>query len=101
MSFTEVFVLLVIRHKVMSMAEFYEADVFDIDLVLSNLSEVDRDACERMRNIMWAMLAPNSKNQLKPEEIVTFTWEKCTEDAVVTTKEMYEEMCKKFNLKKL
>lgn len=94
--------LLVIRHKVMTMTEFYNADAFDIDLMLSNIGEVERDACERMRNIMWAMLAPNSKKAIKPEEIITFSWEKHDEgSAATTTKEQFEEMCKKFNLKKL
>lgn len=93
--------LLVIRHKVMTMTEFYDADAFDIDLMLSNIGEVERDACERMRNLMWAMLAPNSKKALKPEEIITFSWEKSTEASKPTTKEQYEEMCKKFNLKTL
>lgn len=93
--------LLVIRHKVMTMTEFYEADAFDIDLVLSNIGEVERDACERMRNLMWAMLAPNSKKAIKPEEIITFSWEKSTEASKPTTKEQYEAMCKRFNLKPL
>lgn len=93
--------LLVIRHKVMTMTEFYEADAFDIDLVLSNIGEVERDACERMRNLMWAMLAPNSKKAIKPEEIITFSWEQHTEANKPTTKEQYEAMCKRFNLKPL
>ena len=93
--------LLVIRHKVMSMTEFYNADAFDIDLVLSNIGEVERDACERMRNLMWAMLAPNSKKALKPEEIITFSWEQNTDASKPTTKEQYEAMCKRFNLKPL
>ena len=93
--------LLVIRHKVMTMTEFYNADAFDIDLMLSNIGEVERDACERMRNLMWAMLAPNSKKKITPEEIITFSWEKSTEESKPTTKEQYDDMCKKFNLKRL
>ena len=93
--------LLVIRHKVMTMTEFYTADAFDIDLMLSNIGEVERDACERMRNLMWAMLAPNSKKKITPEEIITFSWEKSTEESKPTTKEQYDDMCKKFNLKRL
>ena len=37
MSFTELFALLVVRHKVMTMTEFYNADAFDINLVCSHL----------------------------------------------------------------
>lgn len=102
MTFTELFVQLVIRHKVMTMTEFYNADAFDIDLVSSNLSEVERDASERMRNIMWAVLQPNSKKKLSPDDIVQFSWEKKAENSGdFTTKEQFEHMLKRFNLKSL
>lgn len=94
--------LLVIRHKVMTMTEFYEADAFDIDLMLSNLGEVERDASERMRKLMWAVLAPYSTKPIEPEGIIRFSWENNSVDsAPLTTKEQFDEMCKKFNLKKL
>ena len=93
--------LLVIRFKVMTMTEFYEADAFDLDLMLSNIGEVERDASERMRNIMWAILAPNSKTTIKPEEIMSFSWEHKTDSAQPTTKEQFDAICEKFKLNKL
>lgn len=101
MTFTKLFVQLVIRHKVMTMTEFYNADAFDIDVVSSNLSEVERDASERMRNIMWAVLQPNSKKKLSPEDIVTFSWEIPDASDNVTTEQQFNDIVKKFNLKKL
>lgn len=83
------------------MTEFYNADVFDLDLMISNIGEAERDASERMRNIMWAMLAPNSKKQIKPEEIVRFSWEHQEDGSQLTTKEQFDEMCKKFKLNQL
>lgn len=99
MSFTELFTTLVIRHKVMTMTEFYEADAFDLDLVASHMEEVDRDAAERMRNIMWAILAPNSKKKIAPDDIVKFSWEQPKSSGEVTTKEQFESIAKQFNLK--
>lgn len=99
MSFTELFSTLVIRHKVMTMTEFYDADAFDLDLVSSHMEEVDRDASERMRNIMWAMLAPNSKKKIAPDDIVKFSWEQPKSSGEVTTKEQFDSIAKKYNLK--
>ena len=102
MSFTELFTQLVIRHKVMTITEFYNADAFDLDLVASNIREVDRDACERMRNIMWAVLAPNSKKKLSPNDIITFSWENTGESGGdITTEDQFNDMCKRLNLKQL
>lgn len=92
MSFTELFKLLVLRHKVMTMAEFYAADIFDLDLCISNLDEVERDASERMRMLMWAVLAPYSKKKQSPEDIVKFSWENKPSEKVTTTKEQFEKM---------
>lgn len=91
--------LLVIRHKVMTMTEFYDADVFDIDLMASHLEEVERDSLERMRMMMWAALAPHSKKKSSPEEIITFSWEKHNqknEPVQPTTKEQFDAMIKNF-----
>ena len=98
MSFTELFALLVVRHKVMTMTEFYNADYFDIDLVASHLEEVERDALERMRHIMWAVLSPNSKRKIQPSDVMQFSWEKPGhgEASEVTTKEMFDKMFKNF-----
>ena len=101
MSFTELFSTLVIRHKVMTMTEFSSADAFDLDLVASHMEEVDRDAADMMRNIMWAMLAPNSKKKIAPEDIVKFSWEQPKSSGEVTTKEQFESIAKQFNLKTL
>ena len=97
MSFTDVFVLLVIRHKVMTMTEFYNADAIDIDLMVSHLDEVGRDEAERMRLLMWATLAPYSKKQLTPEEVLTFSWEKQGEATkTTTTREDFERAFKNY-----
>lgn len=85
---------MVIRHKVMTMAEFYNADYFDIDLVASHLEEVERDALERMRMMMWAMLAPYSKKSQSPEDIIKFSWE--GGKSAPTTKEQFENVFKNF-----
>ena len=88
---------MVVRHKVMTMTEFYNADYFDIDLLASHLEEVERDALERMRMMMWAMLAPYSKKYQSPEEIIKFSWESGKEGkAVPTTKEQFEQVFKNF-----
>lgn len=88
---TDLFALLVVRHKVMSLTEFYEADAFDIDLMVSHLDQVERDASERMRHMMWAVLAPNSKKKIMPEDLMTFSWEKKqSEQAKPTTKEDFD-----------
>lgn len=90
-----------VRYKVMTLTEFYEADAFDIDLVASNLEEVERDALERTRLMMWAALAPYSKNRQNPEDIMKFSWEQNTgkEPPAVTTKEQFDEFLKRFNKK--
>lgn len=85
----------------MTLTEFYAADAFDLDLVCSHLDEVDRDALERMRHLMWAVLAPNTKRRLKPEDVVQFSWEKVPakdEKSVPTTKEMFENAFKNFKI---
>ena len=89
--------LLVVRYKVMTMTEFYNADVFDIDLAASHLDQAERDASERMRNLMWAVLAPNSKTKLTPEDVLTFSWERDdNEPPKPTTREQFEEAFKDF-----
>lgn len=87
-----------IRHKVMTMTEFYDADAFDIMLMCTHLEEVERDAAERMRMIVWAVLAPNSKRKIQPTDVVQFSWEKPghNEPVEVTTKEMFENAFKQF-----
>ena len=98
MSFTELFALLVVRHKVMTMTEFYNADFFDINLVCSHLEEVERDALERMRMIAWATLAPHSKKGFQLSDVAKFSWEKAGhgDASEVTTKEMFDKMFKNF-----
>lgn len=82
------------------MTEFYEADAFDLSLMVSNLQEVDRDAAERMRMMVWAALAPNSKKQLAPEDILTFSWEKHNDAAGrPTTREDFEKAFQQFKKK--
>lgn len=85
----------------MTMTEFYNADAFDLDLVCSHLEEVERDALERTRHLMWAMLAPNSKTEIQPNDVLKFSWEtnKTDQDTTPTTKEMYEEAFKNFKKK--
>jgi len=97
MSFTDLFTLVVIRHKVMTVTEFFDADVFTLDLVVSHLDEVERDASERMRSIMWAVLAPNTKKRIEPNDVIKFPWEREGEQHPTTTKEMFDNM---FNNKK-
>lgn len=81
----------------MSMTEFYEADAFDIDLMISNLDQAERDASERTRLIMWAAMAPYLEKGVTPEKVMTFSWEKPQGDTqAVTTKEQFEEMFKRF-----
>lgn len=101
MRFTELFAMLVIRHKVMTMTEFYNADAFDLDIIAANMSECEREPLERMRQIMWAVLAPNSKKKLSPDDIMKFSWEMKKKENTATTKEQFDEMVKKFNLKTL
>ena len=97
MSVTDLFAALVVRHRVMSMTEFYEADAFDIDLMASHLDQAERDASERMRLMVWAALAPNSKKRITPEDVLKFSWEN-EPDATqpVTTKEMFDKIFKNF-----
>ena len=87
-----------IRHKVMTMTEFYDADAFDIMVMCTHLEEVDRDAAERMRMIVWAALAPNSKRKIQPTDVVQFSWEKhkANEPVQATTNEMFENAFKQF-----
>lgn len=97
MSFTDLLALLVVRHKVMRLSEFYAADAIDLDVLITHLEEVERDAMERTRLMVWAALAPNSKTKLKPDDVITFSWEKHRNDPQpVTTKEQFEEIFKNF-----
>ena len=48
MRFTELFAMLVIRHKVMTMSEFYSADAFDLDVIAANMTECEREPLERL-----------------------------------------------------
>ena len=91
--------MLVIRHKVMTMSEFYSADAFDLDVIAANMTECEREPLERMRQIMWAVLAPNSKKKLRPEDIMKFSWETESHDNKQTTKEQFDDNIKKFKLK--
>lgn len=91
------FRLIVVRHKLMTITEFYNADLFDVLLIADNMEEVDRDACERMRNIMWAQLAPNSKKKLSPEDLMKFSWEMKKEEVAPTTADQFNEAFKQFN----
>lgn len=97
MSFTDLFVLLVIRHKVMTMTEFYEADAFDIQLMCDHLDSAKREALERMRTIAWAVLAPNSKKKIMPTDVLRFPWDgEAKADTVPTTKEQFDKVFKNF-----
>lgn len=101
MRFTELFAMLVIRHKVMTMTEFFSADAFDLDVMAANMTECEREPLERMRQIMWAVLAPNSKKKMLPEDIMKFSWETESHDNQQTTKKQFDDIVKKFNLKKV
>ena len=97
MSFTDLFELLVIRHKVMTMTEFYEADAFDIQLMCDHLDSAERESLERMRTIVWAVLAPNSKKKIMPTDVLRFPWYgEAKADTVLTTKEQFDKMFKNF-----
>jgi hypothetical protein len=49
-----------------------------------------------MRMMMWATLAPYSKKQQSPEEIIRLSWEGGKEGkAAPTTKEQFEQVFKK------
>ena len=52
-----------------------------------------------MRYIMWAILTPNSKKKIAPDDIVKFSWEQPKSSGEVTTKEQFESIAKQFNLK--
>lgn len=99
MRFTELFAMLVIRHKVMTMTEFFSADAFDLDVMANNMTECEREPLERMRQIMWAVLAPNSKKNLLPENIMKFSWETESHDNKQTTKEQFNDIVKQLNLR--
>lgn len=98
MSFTELLTLLVIRHKVMTLTEFYNANAIDLDVLASNIEEVERDAWERTRMMMWAILAPHTKKKQNPEELMKFSWEGhgSKGDQPLTTKEQFEQAFRKF-----
>ena len=84
----------------MTMTEFYAADAFDLDLIASNLEEVERDALERTRLMMWAMLAPYQKNKCSPEELLQFSWEGAgKQPQTVTTKKQFDEFVMNFSKK--
>lgn len=50
--------------------------LYEAEMLLSHAYMVDQSAAERMRMVMWATLAPNSKKQLKPTDIMQFDWER-------------------------
>jgi len=79
------------------MTEFYEADMFDIDLMCGHLEEADRDSWEMSRQIVWAALAPFSTKKFMPEEVMTFSWEKeKSTPSRTTTKEDFEKAFKNY-----
>ena len=80
------------------MTEFYNANAFDLNLMTSHLDEVDRDEKERMRMMIWASLAPYSKKNVTPEDIIIFDWEK-HETTKPSTREDFENAIKKFTKK--
>lgn len=47
-----------------------------VDLLLSNTYIIDQAAAERMRLMCWMTAQVNSKKPLKPEDIITFSWER-------------------------
>lgn len=64
-----------LRYKVMSMTEFYNADIFDLNLCTANLEQAEREAYEKTRLMMWAALSPYSKKKIAPTEVLKFSWD--------------------------
>jgi hypothetical protein len=79
--------------------------LYEADMLLSHAYMVDQSAAERMRMVMWAALAPNSKKQLKPTDIMQFDWERKAAPPQMPSAEEFErlqaeakEMMKKYKI---
>ena len=74
-----------------------------VDLLLSHTYIIDQAAAERMRLMCWASVAPHSKKQLKPEDILTISWEKKaerdTKPMTATRWESLQQMAQKMRSK--
>ena len=65
-----------------------EMPLYLVDLLLSHAYIIDQAAAERMRLMCWMTAQVNSKKPLKPEDIITFSWER---EAERDTEEMTPE----------
>lgn len=72
-----------------------EMPLYLVDLLLSKAYIIDQAAAERMRLMCWMTAQVNSKKPLKPEDIITFSWEREAErDNEPMTPERWESLQK-------
>ncbi|MGL5786533.1 MAG: hypothetical protein ACRCX4_06950 [Bacteroidales bacterium] len=73
----------------------------EIDAILSEVENVNRDQWEQTRLIMWSVLQSQSTKSIKPTDVLPFTWDNKgdnTGDNKVVTQTEVEEFKKRNNI---
>lgn len=92
MTVGEVIALLVLKCGVPADYALDGMPLYIADLLLEHAYMVDQGAQERMRWMMWATIQPNMKKQIKPTDLMHFSWEEREKEAEISKPKNWEEL---------
>ena len=92
MTVGEVIALLVLKCGVPADYVLDGMPLYVADLLLEHAYMVDQGAQERMRWMMWASIQPNMKKQIKPTDLMHFSWEEREREAEIAPPKNWEEL---------
>ena len=92
MTVGEVIALLVLKCGVSADYVLDGMPLYVADLLLEHAYMVDQGAQERMRWMMWASIQPNMKKQIKPTDLMHFSWEEHEREADISKPKNWDEL---------
>lgn len=90
MTVGEVIALLILKCGVPADYALDGMPLYVADLLLEHAYMVDQGAQERMRWMMWASIQPNMKKQIKPTDLMHFSWEEREREAEIALPKNWE-----------
>ena len=75
MSAAEIYQLLVIEGGMDPAYVMREMDEAEMGVALAGIHKRNRESWEQTRLLMWVIAQVNSKQKIKPQEILSFPWE--------------------------
>ncbi len=92
MTVGEVIALLVLKCGVPADYALDGMPLYVADLLLDHAYMVDQGAQERMRWMMWASIQPNMKKQIKPTDLMHFSWEERETEGEIAPPKNWDEL---------